>query len=137
MSREAPYTGKFLAVKLIDIGLVSVYFFIFGIAVAKVFDYIYGEFDSEQYKGYSNIRLFLEIVVHLFLLGVVAYVLRNIVELIPFPFEGVGGFKHERLKELEGGHVMAIVMILFQKNLQNKIVYFVKEMFGISATVLP
>jgi len=132
MSKEAPYTLQFLGVKLLDIGLVSVYFFVIGIAVAKVFDYIYGDFDKEKYEKHSKLRLFFEIVLHLFLLGVVAYLLRNIVERIPFPLDGLAGFDHGRLKELEGGHVMAIVMILFQKNLQDKIAYFVKSVFGIT-----
>lgn len=131
MAKEVPYTLQFLGVKLLDIGLVSVYFFVIGIAVAKVFDYVYGDFHKEKYKKHSKLRLFFEIVLHLFLLGVVAYLLRNIVERIPFPLDGVAGFDHELLKELEGGHMMAVVMILFQKNLQDKIVYFVKSVFGI------
>jgi hypothetical protein len=135
MGREVPYTATFLAVKLIDIGLVTVYFFVLGIVVAKVFDYAYGDFNADNYKDYSNIRLFIEIVLHLFLLGVVAYVMRNIVELIPFPFEKFAGFRHERLKELEGGPVMAIVLILFQKNLQDKIAFFAKNVFGITVEI--
>ena len=131
MSKDVPYTLQFLSIKVLDIGLVSVYFFVIGIAFAKLFDYIYGDFHKEQYKKHTKLRLFLEIVSHLFLLGVVAYFLRNIVERIPFPLDGVAGFEHSRLKELEGGHVIAIVMILFQKNLQNKIAYFVETMFGI------
>lgn len=131
MARETPYTLQFLGVKLLDIGLVAVYFFVLGIAVAKIFDYVYGDFNEEHYEQHSKVRLFFEIVLHLFILGVVAYLLRNIVERIPFPLDGVAGFDHGRLKELEGGHVMAIVMIFFQKNLRDKIAYFVKSVFGI------
>ena len=108
--------------------------FVFGITFAKLFDLVYGKFDEDNYKKVSSIRIFFEIVFHLFLIGVVAYALRNVVGLIPFPFEGVAGFKHDRLKELEGGHVLALVLVLFQKNLLKKISYFAKRVLGITGT---
>jgi hypothetical protein len=130
---EVPFTPLFLGVKLIDIGLVTIYFFSIGIVVAKVFDIAYGEFKESDYHKKSLIRIFFEICLHLFLLGVVAYALRNIIELIPFPLEGVGGFQHRRLKELEGGHALAVVIFLFQKNLRDKVIYFARRAFGINA----
>ena len=131
MPSEPAFTPLFLAVKLTDIGLVTMYFFIFGITFAKIFDYFYGTFEAEDYEQVSSFKIFLEIVLHLFLIGVVAYLLRNVVGLIPFPLEGVAGFRHERLKELEGGHVLALVLVLFQKNLMKKIGYFAERVFGI------
>ena len=133
MAKDVPYTPLFALVKFADIGLVTIYFFFLGIAFAKVFDYVYGKFVEEDYKKTSRLRLFLEIIVHIFLIGIVAYFLRNIVEFIPFPLEGVGGFQHHRLKEIEGGHIMAIVMVLFQKSLHDKINYFMSEVFGLSS----
>jgi len=124
---DPPFTPLFLGVKLFDIGLVTMYFFIIGLVFAKVFDHVYGEFEKEDYKHISNFRLLGEIILHLFFIGVVAYILRNIVGMIPFPLDGVGGFRHERLKELEGGHILALVLILFQKNLFDKISFFAKR----------
>lgn len=134
MPSDPAFTPLFLAIKLTDIGLVTVYYFIFGITFAKLFDYVYGTFEKEKYEHTSSLNIFLEIVLHLFMIGVVAYALRNIVGAIPFPFEGVGGFRHERLKELEGGHVLAVVLVLFQKNLPKKIAYFAERVFGIKGT---
>jgi hypothetical protein len=134
MPSDPPFTPLFLAVKLTDIGLVTMYYFVFGITFAKIFDYFYGPFEKENYKKISTVRIFFEIVFHLFLIGVVAYALRNVVSLIPFPFEGVAGFRHERLKELEGGHVLALVLVLFQKNLMKKISYFADRVLGIRGT---
>lgn len=131
MPSEVPFTATFLAVKLLDIGLVTTYYFVIGVLFAKLFDKFYGTFDSADYKHVGNARLLGEILLHLFILGIVAYALRNIVELIPFPLEGVAGFRHERLKELEGGHILAIVLILFQKNLMSKVKFFVERTFGI------
>lgn len=130
-SRDPPFTPLFLTVKLFDIGLTTTYFFIIGIFAATIFDRIYGKFRKEDYKRVSNLQLLFEILVHLSLIGIVAYALRNIVQLIPFPLEGVAGFQHHRLKELEGGHVLAIVLFLFQQNLQKKIAFFAKRAFGL------
>jgi len=132
MPKEVPFTATFLGVKLLDIGLTTTYFFVIGILAAKGFDTLFGDLDHEEYRTRSLWLLFIEIVLHLFLLGVVAYALRNIIELIPYPLHGVAGYDHFRLKELEGGEVMALVLILFQKNLHAKVLYFVNRAFGIS-----
>jgi uncharacterized membrane protein len=129
---SVPFTLTFLGVKLFDIGYVTFLFFIFGLIFAKGFDLLYGKFNKDKYKNEPKWKLLLEIIVHVFAIGVVAYILRNIVELIPFPFEGVAGFRHSMLKELEGGHVMTIVLILFQKNLEEKVKYFGESVLEIN-----
>jgi len=131
MPKDAAYTPAFLLVKLLDIGLVTVYFFVLGLAAAKAFDGVMGDFDEENYRKISMLQLFVEIVLQLFALGVISYVLRNIVRLIPFPLDGVAGFHHDRLKELDGGEVMALVLILFQHNLIDKVLYFVRRVLNI------
>ena len=137
MPKDTAYTPAFIAVKLLDIGLVTIYFFVFGLAAAKGFDAIMGDFKEENFNKVPLWRLFLEIVVQLFALGIIAYILRNVVKLIPFPLDGVAGFHHDRLKELDGGEVMALVLILFQRNLIDKVIYFVKRVLSINIPVKP
>lgn len=132
MPKEAAFTPAFLAVKLLDIGLVTIYFFILGLAAAKAFDAIMGEFKEENFDDVPLWQLFLQIVTQLFALGIIAYILRNVVKLIPFPLNGVAGFQHQRLKELDGGEVMALVLILFQRNLIDKVLYFVRRVLAIN-----
>jgi hypothetical protein len=131
MPKNAAYTPAFVLVKLLDIGLVTVYFFVLGLAAAKAFDGVMGDFAEDNYEQISILQLFVEIVLQLFALGVISYVLRNLVRLIPFPLDGVAGFHHDRLKELDGGEVMALVLILFQHNLIDKVLYFVRRVLGI------
>jgi hypothetical protein len=126
-----PFTPAFLAVKLFDIGYVTFLYFVVGLIFAKGFDLLYGDFDKDKYKNEPNWKLALEIVLHVFAIGVVAYVLRNVVGLVPFPLDGVAGFRHSLLKELEGGHILTLVIILFQKNLEEKVRYFAEHVFGI------
>ena len=131
MPSDPPFSATFLAVKLADIGLVTVYYFVFGILFAKAFDSVYGKFRKDEYDKKNKFVIFLEIILHLFLMGIVAYALRNIVAAIPFPLEGVAGFQHTRLKELQGGAVLSIVLVFFQKNLMNKIKYFLRRVLNI------
>jgi hypothetical protein len=137
MPKDAAFTPAFLAVKLLDIGLVTIYFFVLGLAAAKGFDAVMGEFKEENFDEVPLWKLFLQIVAQLFALGIIAYVLRNVVKLIPFPLDGVAGFQHERLKELDGGEVMALVLILFQRNLIDKVLYFVKRVLAINVPEKP
>ena len=116
-----PFTMSFLGVKLLDIGLVTMYYFVLAIAVARIIDTVAGKFIESDYKDVPQWALFLEILLQLFIIGVIAYILRNIVSLIPFPLDGVAGYNHLRLKELEGGEIMPVLLILFQQNLFDKI----------------
>ena len=131
MPREVPFTPLFLGVKLLDIGLTTTYFFVIGLLCAKVFDLVYGKFKKKDYKDIRKPVLLLDILSHLFLIGIAAYVLRNIVGLIPFPWNGIAGFDHKRLKELSGGTVLAMILLFFQQNLRDKINYFAETVFDI------
>lgn len=114
---------EFLFAKILDIGLVTIYYFIIGIIISFALDKYVGQFDEAKYKDTSSWVIFGEICAHLFILGVISYVLRNIVERIPYSLEGFGGFTHFRLKERHGGIVLAFVLFFFQSNLNAKIMY--------------
>jgi hypothetical protein len=38
--------------------------------------------------------------------------------------EGLGGFRHAQLKEIDGGVILSFILIFFQSNLNDKITYF-------------
>ncbi len=127
------YTTSFLLTKMAGIAYVtSIYFFI-GIIVAKAFDHVYGDFREEDYMLDGKVRsayLTFDLILHMSVYAIVFYILRNIVERIPFPLEGYGGYEHHRLKELEGGPVMEFVGLLFQKNLKEKVALFMSAVLG-------
>ncbi len=126
------YTAPFLFAKIAGIGYVTTIYFIAGIALAKLFDAIYGKFDKKEHEqgGRSLFSLGAEIVFHMFLISVMIYILRNIVERIPYPLEGVGGYQHSRLKELGSAPILSVVTVLFQKNFKDKTNYFVKQVLA-------
>jgi len=135
VKKGVPYTPAFVAVKLLDIGVTYTYFFVIGLFIAKVFDYVYNNIINEKdidWKTYPISLFTLNIIFHFFIIGVTIYAIRNLVELIPYPLDGVAGFQHKRLKELGGGAVLAFMIILFQKNLTDKIKIYAKRVVGVS-----
>ena len=122
--------ATFLFAKLLDIGLVTVYYFFIGFVLSALIDDQLGDFSDENYEKTSTLWIVLEIVTHLFALGIFSYVIRNVIERIPYPLEGYGGFHHIRLKEIQGGIVLSFVLLFFQKNLNDKILYLKKRVLG-------
>ena len=117
------YTVPFVTAKIIDIGFVSIYYLIFGLCCAFIFDTILGKFNEQEYDKKSTAIILLELLLHFFIIGIVIYIIRNIIERIPSPVEGIGGFEHIRLKEIGGGVIGTTILIGFQKNLQDKLKY--------------
>ena len=122
--------AAFLIAKLLDIGLVTVYYFFIGFVLSALIDDALGEFNTDNYKNTSTLWIVLEIIIHLFSLGILSYVMRNLIERIPYPLEGYGGFHHIRLKEIQGGIVLSFVLLFFQKNLNDKILFLKKRVLG-------
>jgi hypothetical protein len=121
---DPPYTPTFVTVKLIDIGITYTYFFAIGLIMAKIFDYVYIDLLKEQKTNWKTypIGLFtLNILFHFFLIGVSVYFIRNLVQLIPYPLEGIAGYQHLRLKELGGGAILTFMIFMFQDNLTDKV----------------
>jgi hypothetical protein len=130
---DPPYTPAFVSVKLIDIGITYTYFFVLGLIMAKVFDYIYIDILQENktnWKTYPISIFTLNLILHFFLIGVAVYFIRNFVQLIPYPLEGVAGYHHYRLKELGGGAILTFMIFLFQENLSDKVQIYAKRVVG-------
>ena len=62
-----------------------------------------------------------EVILYFWFIGIVFYVVRNIVPLIPFPLDGVYGFKHERVKELINATMFVITFLYYHKKILNRL----------------
>ena len=58
---------------------------------------------------------------------IVVYILRNIVERIPFPLDGLFGYDHSRVIEIKGGILIAFAVITFQHNFKNKVTFLINR----------
>jgi hypothetical protein len=83
----------------------------------------------------SRIKLGIEILLEMALIGILIYATRQIIQAIPFPFEGwMGlnppegfiGYKHKKLREWQNPYPVAFFIILFQDGLRAKVNLFVE-----------
>jgi predicted PurR-regulated permease PerM len=113
----------FRVVKVFDIGYITILTFVFGILVARLFDFIYSKYEKLVGKSRQpNILiLLLELAVMMWLVGVSTYLTRNIIELIPSPFDGIAGLVHKNVKELGGAGVFTFIVLSFTNSIGTKI----------------
>lgn len=127
-----PFNLGFRTVKILDLGYITVIQFLTAIIAAGAFDRLYGKFDKEEADTRSFSSLTIEIVIHLWLIGIVIYIMRNLSEVIPSPLHGIAGLNHFIVKELTSTAVFSVVIISFQENLNDKINYY-KDRFIIKS----
>lgn len=114
--------------KLIDIGYITCIYFFLGFACAVLYDKVLGKFDEKAHDKKSITRISLELILHIWSIGVITYFARNLVELIPFPLDGVMGFSHFKVKELTLATVFVLVLITFQDHLREKMKYLLARL---------
>lgn len=115
-------------IKIIDIGYITALYFILGIIATVALDYAFGTFDQKVSDTKHLFQIGLEIIFHMYIVGIIIYILRNVIEAIPFPLDGYKGFVHKRVKELSGTAVLSFTVLYFQTNLRSKIAYFLQRL---------
>ena len=119
------------AIKMLDIGSLFIFagvlgYFI-GVGLSKFFKYDESNYEN-NFKGKS--KLIMEILLELGIIGIIIYAARQIIQAIPFPFDGwrglcspkgFNGYIHRKLREWENPYPIAFFIILFQDSLKSKI----------------
>lgn len=102
-------TNVFLLIKIIDlVFIVTIYFivaFLASLMIRKIMTSIFPDNETNKFL------LALEIVLSIVLIVVVSYFLRNMIQVIPFPLDGIYGFDHHRVKELQGGMLTTLLFL--------------------------
>jgi hypothetical protein len=112
---------NFRTVKIFDIGYVTIIYFIIGIIYSRLFDKYFGIYDPKEDAQKNFVQVSLEIIGIIWLIGASTYIVRNIVELIPSPFDGLGGFVHNKLKEIGGAGVFTLIVMGYTYHLRSKL----------------
>ena len=114
------------SIKIVDIAFITCLYVIPTLYVAKTFDhYVYPNITPYKHipeNDKTQAQLIAELLIYLSINGVLAYVLRNILQLIPFPLEGVYGFEHMRVKEVSSGQLIGFILIWFSKVIRDKMI---------------
>lgn len=108
-------------IKIIDIGFITAIYFSLGLFLAKACDNVAGEFDEEKENQKPLWKIIIELTFYFWFIGIVIYVVRNVIPLIPFPLDGMFGFDHMMVKEVTNAIAFTITFIYFQKHYQSKI----------------
>jgi hypothetical protein len=110
----------FRLTKIADIGYITILYAIAALILAKVFDKVSKVLDVEDDSKKSSPRLFFEIILYLWAAGILIYGVRNLMELVPSPFDGVYGLEHLRVKELGNAGVFVFIFFYFEESLKKK-----------------
>lgn len=117
------------SIKMLDIAYLGIIYATIAISVSIAIDKTIGEFNKQESDKKSTARIISEIYGNIALVSVAGYIIRNIVELIPFPLDGCYGFDHKNVKELSGGLVFTFAIFYYQTNLRKKIDYLFNDRF--------
>lgn len=115
-------------IKILDIGFIASIYFIIGIVASKLFDKLFGIFDPKKEEKKHIIQISLELIGMIWLIGVSTYVVRNLAEFIPSPFDGIFGFKHSKVKELSSAAVYTLIVMGYALHFRAKLEYFNKRL---------
>ena len=110
------------SIKMLDIGVLTILYFTLGYIFSWLINKMYYNFDPKTAP--MKFLVFLEVCGQLFIIGVLVYIIRNFIELIPFPLEGVYGYQHRMVRELySGGVALAFGVFYAQENIKEKLNY--------------
>ena len=99
-------------VKIADIIVFSNIYFYLGIFTSYIlYKYLSKPYDKKE----SKLRNFIQLVAEVGLLVTSVYLIRILVKSIPNPLDGMYGFDAARVKELNGGVVLAFAFTFFMK----------------------
>jgi hypothetical protein len=118
------YTQKFVVAKTADIALTSVYYFLLALAASIALNFLsqfYDAYTLDNRQEKSTLRLMFEIMANIFFVVFTFWVIRNVVERIPFPLEGYGGYQHAKLSLPTILLLTSVTMLFFQTALMDKV----------------
>jgi hypothetical protein len=116
------------SIKILDIAFITFLYGLTALIMVVYLDkyvYVHVNFNTDTLdENKSNLMIFFEILIFLAINGICAYFVRNLIQMIPFPFEGVYGFRHEKVNEVKTGAIIVVILTSFSVRLQNKIILF-------------
>jgi hypothetical protein len=114
-------------IKILDIGYITSIYFVLALFVGISIDKLLGPFDPIKNDKKNTWCIAAELILQIWIFGILIYIARNVVEIIPSPFNGIYGFEHNRLKELHQAFVFSIILIWNSHYFINKMAFLYKR----------
>jgi uncharacterized membrane protein len=118
----------FRTIKILNIGYLGIIYSVLTITISILIDKIMPKYDEKEYNKKEIYIIILECFLSIVLIMIGVYFIRNIVQVLPYPLDNIKSFDHTRLKELNGGVLLAFFVVTFQQNLKNKILHVTKRL---------
>lgn len=112
------------SIKMLDIGYIFLIYFTLAVGLSMFVDKMLGKFNPDAYKTVPNWQIMFELFLAFWMYGIACYIIRNLVELIPFPLDGYHGFQHKKVKELSSAWVFGFVFLTCSSNMSDRLKYF-------------
>jgi hypothetical protein len=120
--------------KILDIMYLNFIFTFYGLCCAYIIDYMYKkfnmDFNHDKYSKKSTYLIYIEIVTNIWINSIIVYIMRNILEHIPFPLDGMYNFEHKKVGELKNGISFSFFFIIFQINFNNKLRFLINKVYN-------
>ena len=112
-------------IKIISIMYISILYAVIGLILTCGIDkfLFYSNTIKTDDKSIMEMSLFKVVfttVLVIGLLGIISYIGRNIIQMIPFPLEGMNGFEYMRVKEVASGSLLTVILFAFSDTIFKK-----------------
>jgi hypothetical protein len=114
-------------INLLDITYLTIIYATISIIFSMYLNKFIGPFDKEHANKKTVLRIIMEIYLNFSIIAIAAFIIRNLVEHIPFPLDELYDYDHMQIHELKGGIIFGFVIFYYQKNLCDKINYLFNE----------
>lgn len=105
----------FYTVKITAIFLLSVIYFLVGSTLSLLLNEV---LPTDNLQEWSTATLVAHLGLIFGMIGVVFYILRNLIKRMPFFLDGYYGFRYDMLQEASGGMIVAYTMYAYLDRLQ-------------------
>ena len=110
------------SIKILDFAFI-IPIYTLGALIGSIFldNYVYKYIkivDKPNIQDESDVQLFTNIVILLLVNTIAAYILRNLLQKIPFPLDNVRGFKHMKVREVSSGQIINFIILIFSRTIR-------------------
>ena len=95
--------------------------------VASVFSDNIFKITPEKLEKMSSVKLYMYLLIQFSFMAIIFYIVRNVVELIPSPFNNVAKYDHFRLNELKNGAIFLAVYLFNTNSIRNTMTVLMKR----------